>query len=41
MWVSDVRPIERHTDKPLVPHPSPFEVEIAIAKLKNYTEGVP
>jgi hypothetical protein len=34
--VSDVRQIEIHTAKPLVPDPSPFEVEIAIAKLKRY-----
>jgi hypothetical protein len=29
--VSDVRQIEIHTAEPLVPDPSPFEVEIAIA----------
>jgi hypothetical protein len=34
--VSDVRQIEVHMDKPLVPGPSPLEVEIAIAKLKKY-----
>jgi hypothetical protein len=34
--VSDVRQIEVHTDEPLVPGPSRFEVEIAIAKLKKY-----
>jgi hypothetical protein len=34
--VSDVRQIEIHTAEPLVPDPSPFEVEIAIAKLKKY-----
>jgi hypothetical protein len=34
--VSDVRQIEIHTAEPLVPDPSPFEVEIAIAKLKRY-----
>jgi hypothetical protein len=34
--VSDVRQIEIHTAEPLVPDPSPFEVEIAIAKLKSY-----
>jgi hypothetical protein len=27
--VSDVRQIETHTDEPLVPDPSPFEVETA------------
>jgi hypothetical protein len=31
-----VRQIEIHTAEPLVPDPSPFEVEIAIAKLKRY-----
>jgi hypothetical protein len=34
--VSDVRQIEIHTAEPLVPDTSPFEVEIAIAKLKRY-----
>jgi hypothetical protein len=34
--VSDVRQIETHTAEPLVPDPSPFEVEVAIAKLKRY-----
>jgi hypothetical protein len=34
--VSDVRQTEIHTAEPLVPDPSPFEVEIAIAKLKSY-----
>jgi hypothetical protein len=34
--VSDVTQIEKHTAEPLVPEPSPFEVEIAIAKLKKY-----
>jgi hypothetical protein len=29
--VSDVRQIEIHTAEPLVPDPSPFEVEVAIA----------
>jgi hypothetical protein len=32
----DVRQIEIHTAEPLVPDPSPFEVETAIAKLKKY-----
>jgi hypothetical protein len=32
--VSDVKQIEIHTSEPLVPDPSPSEVEIAIAKLK-------
>jgi hypothetical protein len=32
----DVRQIEIHTVEPLAPDPSPFEVEIAIAKLKRY-----
>jgi hypothetical protein len=34
--VSDVRQIEVHTAEPLVPGPSRLEVEIAIAKLKQY-----
>jgi hypothetical protein len=34
--VSDVRQIEIHTAEPLVPDPSPFEVEIAIEKLERY-----
>jgi hypothetical protein len=34
--VSDVRQIETHKAEPLVPDPSPFEVEIAIAKLKTH-----
>jgi hypothetical protein len=34
--VSDVRQIEIHTDEPLEPDPSPFEVEIAITSLKMY-----
>jgi hypothetical protein len=34
--VSDGRQIEIHATEPLVPDPSPFEVEIAIVKLKRY-----
>jgi hypothetical protein len=34
--VSDVRQIEVHMAEPLGPGPSHLEVEIAIAKLKNY-----
>jgi hypothetical protein len=34
--VSDVRQIEVHTAKPLVPGPSRLEFEIVIAKLKKY-----
>jgi hypothetical protein len=34
--VSDVRQIEIHTAEPLVLEPSPFEVEIAISKLRKY-----
>jgi hypothetical protein len=34
--VSDVRQIEIHTAEPLLPGPSYLEVDIAIAKLKNY-----
>jgi hypothetical protein len=33
--VSDVRHIEKHTPESLVPDPSPFEVDISIAKLKS------
>jgi hypothetical protein len=33
---SDVSQIQIHTAEPLVPDPSPFEFEIAIAKLKYY-----
>jgi hypothetical protein len=33
--VTDVRQIEIHATHPLVPEPSPFEVEIAIAELKS------
>jgi hypothetical protein len=35
--ISDVRQVEIHIAEPLVHVPSPFEVEIVIAKLKNYT----
>jgi hypothetical protein len=35
-WVTDVRQIEIHTTEPLVPHPSPFEFETAIANLQKY-----
>jgi hypothetical protein len=34
--VSDVRQIEMHAAEPLVLEPSPFKVEVAIAKLKKY-----
>jgi hypothetical protein len=34
--VNDVRQIEVHMAEPLAPGPSRLEVEIAIAKLKNY-----
>jgi hypothetical protein len=34
--VSDIRQIEIHTAELLVPDPTPFEIEIAIAKLKRY-----
>jgi hypothetical protein len=33
--VSDVRQIEVHTAEPLVPDPSPFEVEICYCKVEN------
>jgi hypothetical protein len=36
---SDVRQIELHTSVPLVPDPSPFEVEIAIVKLKRFNSS--
>jgi hypothetical protein len=43
--VSDVRQIGIHTAKPLVPDPSPFEVEIDIENLKRYkspgSDGIP
>jgi hypothetical protein len=34
--VSDVRQIEIHIAEPLIPDPSPFEIEVVIAKLKRY-----
>jgi hypothetical protein len=34
--VSIVRQIEIQTAEPLLPHPIPFEVEVAIAKLERY-----
>jgi hypothetical protein len=34
--ISDVRLIDVHTAESLVPNSRPFEVEIAIAKLKRY-----
>jgi hypothetical protein len=34
--ISDVRQMEIHATETLVPEPSPFQVEIAIAKLKKY-----
>jgi hypothetical protein len=34
--VSGVRQIEIHRSEPLVPDPSPYKVEIAVAKLKRY-----
>jgi hypothetical protein len=34
--VNDVRQAEIHTTEPLVPKPSAFEVELAIAKLKSH-----
>jgi hypothetical protein len=38
--VINVRQIGIHTAKPLVPDPSPFEVGIAIAKLKSIKRQV-
>jgi hypothetical protein len=34
--VNDDRQTERHTEEPLVPEPSAFEVELAIEKLKSH-----
>jgi hypothetical protein len=34
--VSDIRQVEVHTAEPLVSDPTPFEVEIAVTKLKRY-----
>jgi hypothetical protein len=34
--IHDVRQMDIHTAKPLVPEPSLVEVEIAIGKLKSY-----
>jgi hypothetical protein len=34
--IGDFRQIEIHTAEPLVPEPSTFETEIAIATFKNY-----
>jgi hypothetical protein len=34
--ISEIRQVEIHIAEPLVPEPNPFEVEIAIAKLKKY-----
>jgi hypothetical protein len=34
--VSDIIWLEIHTAKPLVPEPGPFEIEIAVEKLKRY-----
>ncbi|PNF20312.1 hypothetical protein B7P43_G13698, partial [Cryptotermes secundus] len=39
-WVSDVKQIEMHTAELLVPDPSPFQVETAIAKLKGINHQV-
>ena len=35
--VNDIRQAEIHTVEPLVPEPSAFEVELAIEKLKKFT----
>jgi hypothetical protein len=34
--INDIRQIETHTDEPLMPEPSSFEVQIAIEKLKRH-----
>jgi hypothetical protein len=39
--VSDVRQIEVHTNEPLAPGPSHLEVDIATAKLKEYSYHTP
>jgi hypothetical protein len=43
--VSDVRQIEIHIAEPLVPDPSPFEVQIAIENVKRNkspgSDGIP
>jgi hypothetical protein len=38
--VSDVSQIEIHAAEPLVPDPSSFEVEVAVAKLKSINRQV-
>ena len=39
--VNDVRQAEKHTEQPLVPEPSIFEIELAIQKLKsNKSPGI-
>ena len=38
--VNDVRQAEIHTEEPLVPEPSAFEVELAIEKLKSHKSPV-
>jgi hypothetical protein len=38
--VCDVRQIEIHTDEPLIPNPSCFIVEIAIAMLKKHQQNL-
>jgi hypothetical protein len=43
--VSDIRQIEIHITEPLLPDPSPFEVETVTEKLKKYklpgSDGIP
>jgi hypothetical protein len=34
--ISDIRQLEIHTAEPLIPDPSPFEVEIEIVRSKSY-----
>ena len=34
--VNDIKHTDIHTAEPLVPEPSPFEVEVAIEKLKSH-----
>jgi hypothetical protein len=39
--VNDIRQTEMHTVEPVVPEPSPYEVEIAIEEFKRYIDEIP
>jgi hypothetical protein len=39
--INDVRQAEIHTAEPFLPEPSSFEIEIAIEKVKKYTDQIP